>query len=463
MAHLAKGADPCPIAPAGAAVPGTRPPGRMNPRPRWPVEARCRRLLAITALTASLCHFALANTLNVNPVGRSGAYPTIGAAVQQAAADYAQGAIDTIYVAPGTYREGVAIGTPLSLVGASWGRSVIDATGLSNGIYIDGMDHPGLSQVVVTGFTIQNANFEGVLVTNASFVTLWGNEVTHNDRLLNPQGCPGLPPFQTNEAEDCGQGIHLMGVDHSVVANNLLANNAGGFLLSDETGATHHNLITANLVRNNPPDCGITLASHPPYPPITEPPGVFSNTIAHNQVSHNGYEASGGAGVGIFAPGPGNKAYGNAVIDNEIKDNGHPGVALHNHAAPPGAAAVNLNDNLIADNRIAGNGTDASDAKTPGPTGINVFGVAPITGTVISGNVITEEAEDVVVNTPAPLNVHLNALLGGGVGVNNLGQGTIDAAENWWGSAGGPGRDGATTVSGPGVTFTPWLPYPQFP
>ena len=58
----------------------------------------------------------------------------------------------------------------------------------------------------------------------------------------------------------------------------------------------------------------------------------------------------------MFAPGPGNKVYGNAAIDNEIKGNGNPGIALPNHAAPAGAPAVNLNDNLIADNRIAGNG-----------------------------------------------------------------------------------------------------------
>ena len=131
--------------------------------------------------------------------------------------------------------------------------------------------------------------------------------------------------------------------------------------------------------------------------------------------------------------------------------------------APPGAPAVNLNDNLITDNWIARNGADTGDAKTPGPTGINVYGVAPISGTVISGNVITEEEEDVVANTPAQLNVHLNDLLCGGVGVDNLGQGTVDATENWWGRPGGPGRGGATTVAGSGVTFTPWLPYPHLP
>ena len=101
------------------------------------------------------------------------------------------------------------------------------------------------------------------------------------------------------------------------------------------------------------------------------------------------------------------------VINNQLEDNGLPGVAMHNHVAPPGAPPVNLNDNLIVGNRISGNGKDTEDAATPGPTGINVFGVCSITGTVISGNVIDDEAVDIATNTPAQVNVHLNDLLGG--------------------------------------------------
>jgi hypothetical protein len=33
-------------------------------------------------------------------------------------------------------------------------------------------------------------------------------------------GYPGQPSFETLESEDCGEGIHLMGVDHSTVAKN---------------------------------------------------------------------------------------------------------------------------------------------------------------------------------------------------------------------------------------------------
>src|SRR5205085_1011294 len=160
-----------------------------------------------------------------------------------------------------------------------------------NGIYVDGLDNAGLIEVVVRGFTIQNANFEGILVTNASSVTISDNGVISNDMALNPAKavCPGQPPFQTNEDLDCGEGIHLSGVNHSIVANNVVENNSGGILLSDDTGRTDHNLITGNIVRDNPFDCGITLASHPLYSKApTSLRGVDNNTVSANDSSSNG-------------------------------------------------------------------------------------------------------------------------------------------------------------------------------
>jgi hypothetical protein len=151
------------------------------------------------------------------------------------------------------------------------------------------------------------------------------------------------------------------------------------------------------------------------------------------------------------------------VIDNDLTNNGLPGVAFHNHAAPgPGDPAVNLNDNVIANNRISGNGADTEDAATPGPTGINILSQVVMTGTVISGNVIYGEQDDIVIKTPlgAQVSVHLNDLVGASVGIANIGHGAVEATENWWGSPGGPGTRGATAVSGSGITFTPWLTYP---
>jgi parallel beta-helix repeat protein len=361
-----------------------------------------------TAVTAGVCQPAAAATLCVNPGGKGGCFTTIGAAVAAAKAG------DTIQVAPGTYAEGdIVIGLPLSLIGANSANTIINAAGKGNSIYIDGLDNPGLSEVVVAGFTVQNAKFEGILVTNASSVTISDNRVVSNDLALNPTipSCPGQPAFETNEDFDCGEGIHLSGVDHSTVANNLMENNSGGILLSDDTGSTHDNLIIGNIARNNPFDCGITLASHGLAPGLTASRGVDHNTISGNESSGNGLAVEGaGAGVGLFVAGTGLETSGNVVAGNRLTGNGLPGVAFHLHSANAGQ---NLNDNLITGNYIAGNGADTEDAVTPGPTGINVFANAKAvtTGTVIVQNTIKDEQVDIAANTVGLVDAHLNNLL----------------------------------------------------
>ena len=309
----------------------------------------------------------MAATLCVNTGGTSGCYATIGAAVKAAKAG------DQINIATGQYAEDVVVTKPLTLAGSGAGSTIVNAKGMSNGIYIDGLDNAGLSNVLITGITVMNANFEGILVTNASYVIIAQNRVTANAQSLDTSGktCPGQPVFETSEAQDCGEGIHLVGVDHSTVSNNVVELNSGGILLSDETGMTHDNLITGNTVQLNAYDCGITLASHAPSPQATSklPYGVFNNVIQGNVSADNGHAGSGGAGIGIFAPGPGNLNFGNRIVGNLILNNGHPGVTMHNHAAPPGAPGINLNDNVIVGNLISGNGADTADATTPGTDG----------------------------------------------------------------------------------------------
>ena len=402
-------------------------------------------------LAGVTCRSAVAATLCVNPGGTSGCFSTIGAAVAAASAR------DNIKVGPGTYKEDVVIGKSISLIGARTSNTIIDATGKSNGIYVDGIDNPGLSNVLVTGFTITNANFEGALFTNTSSSLFYSNRVVNNDKglIIGSGTCPGQPGFETSEGDDCGEGIHLMGVDHTTIANNTVQGNSGGILLSDETLATHDNLISGNTVSNNPYDCGITMASHPPASGST-PLGITHNTIANNTSSHNGYLVPGaGAGVGIFAALPGGIVTGNVVINNQLTNNGLPGVAFHAHA--PGES---LNDNMIVGNTISGNGPDTEDAATPGPTGINVFGVSSITGTIISQNVIDGEMIDIVVNTPVDVYANLNNFLDAQFGVDNIGMGRVNALENWWGCAGGPTAAGCAMAGGTSVSVAPWLTAP---
>ncbi|HEX5283533.1 MAG TPA: right-handed parallel beta-helix repeat-containing protein [Bryocella sp.] len=403
-----------------------------------------------------------AATLCVNHHSNTGCYSSITSALAAAQPG------DVINVAQGTYAEDVLITKSISLVGGNQFSTIIDATGKSNGIYIDGLDTPGLAGVTVRGFTIQNANYEGMLIQNASNVTVSGNTVQLNDRdETNGTGCDGLPPFETNEADDCGEGIHLMGVDHSTIAENTVQYNSGGILISDETAPNHDNVITKNMVRDNAYDCGITMASHSAYVKTGTAPlafGISHNTISENVSMHNGFGSpGGGAGVGLFAPGPGNVTIDNSVVNNRLIDNSQPGVSIHNHVNltfPNHPPNPNVNDNAIVGNYISGNGPD-SDVGTTVTTGISVLGTTPITGLVISGNTIEHEGVDVGVNNGALLELHLNNLNGRNIGVENLNAGgSVDARENWWGCSRGPTSNACSSISGPNVSSTPWLPTP---
>ena len=373
-------------------------------------------LYAITALTAMSGIQASAATLCVNQNPKSGCpYTTIGAAVAAAAAG------DTINVAPGRYAEDVHITQPVSLIGAGAQWTVINAKGLANGIFIDGINGaatitPGsntLVNVTVSGFSVLNANFErnsGAQRVERDLVGQSGQQAMIAPSKSATGLCPGIPDFETNEGDDCGEGIHLLGTDHSTVVNNTVENNAGGILLSDDTGPTNANLIQENEVRDNVYDCGITMASHAPAT-VTgslRAVGRVRQYRRQKRVEGNGTAGS-GAGVGMFAPGPGNNlTYGNVVIGNSLTNNGDGGVAMHTHVPNPN---IKLADNVVTGNYIAGNGPD-TDVGTTDPTGISLLGTAAVTGTLITLNDIERELVDIAINNAAGgvVVAHLNNL-----------------------------------------------------
>ena len=263
-----------------------------------------------------------------------------------------------------------------------------------------------------------------------------------------------------------GKGSILSGVDHSIVANNLASRRIqSGILITDDTGATHDNLILGNTVQDNGYACGITMASHPffaPGPPTAA--GVFHNTVTGNLSQRNGTKLPGaGAGVGFFAPAPFNKTYANVVVDNIVINNGLPGVAMHAHS--PGATVA---DNMIVGNFISGNAADTADTATAGPTGINVSGgdngsgspLGVITGTVIAGNVIQQETIGIATKTNARVGAHLNDFNNQGTGVDNLDGGSVNATLNWWGCFRGPTAPGCAGIKGSNVSFVPFLTSP---
>jgi hypothetical protein len=209
------------------------------------------------------------------------------------------------------------------------------------------------------------------------------------------------------------------------------------------------------------------LGSTPPY--YAKHYGVDHNTVSQNISANNGVQV-GGAGAGLFSDGEGpGRVSENVISWNVLTGNGIPGVALHTHVGPAfGAPADNMSGNSIIGNYIAGNGADTADTATPGTTGINISsgsGGSPVTGTIISLNVIRDEELDIAVNTPNEVDAHFNDLLGGDIGVANVCSfdmatactGTIDATKNYWGCAAGPGGKGCSTISGPDISFLPFL------
>jgi parallel beta-helix repeat protein len=317
---------------------------------------------------------------------------TIGAAVAAARAG------DVIQVCAGTYDEDVVLppSKPLTLDGI--GGPVINASGLDNGITVQA------SNSVVTGFTVEQAIGEGILIQGVpgapiTGVTISGNSVQSNDR-GNPTGAPqsgSAYPECNGSAQapgDCGEGIHLMVADNSSVVGNQVTGNSGGILLTDEFGPTFGNTIVSNNVYGNLLDCGITLAGHNPNAyaggrPQPTVAGVYGNRVLSNSVSDNGVVGQ-GAGVLMATPFPGGAVYNNLVQANTIWGNGLAGVTVHSHA--PGQ---DLNGNFIQGNRIATNNLDGdfdfSPSVDPSTTGVTVASVAPLTigiqGNIISSNV----------------------------------------------------------------------------
>src|SRR5271157_3170331 len=193
-----------------------------------------------------------------------GCGPTVTKTIS-AAVGFASGT-DSIVVLRGIYAEMVTIPASLSgltLSAASTVQPTIDANGLQNGILEQA------NGVTIKGFAIKNAEHEGILVqgppanctgspttctagSGITGVAISNNLIENNDKAFvsSSTTCPAVgsvPAAPDFEQEDCGEGIHLDGVTDSTVANNLVQHNAGGILLTDETGQNRSNVITANL------------------------------------------------------------------------------------------------------------------------------------------------------------------------------------------------------------------------
>ncbi len=419
---------------------------------------RCSTAALSLALFLGYTAPVKAATLCVDQSGTlEGCLTTISAAIA------ISGPGDVIGVSPGTYHEQVVITKSISLIGNNPTTTFIDGTGFNNAVLVDGLHNPDLTQVMIRGFNIENANFEGILATNVSDLSIESNTIQNNDKNLQASSgiCPGLPAFETGENADCGEGVHLMGVTHSVVTENLLNGNSGGILLTDETGPTHDNLIAHNIASDNLYASGITLASYAAYVSIPAPQvafGVYNNNILENASVSNGTGGKGGGGVALFAVGAGHGTYSNTISGNRMVSNGMAGVIIHAIGiASGGTSAASGGGNSIIENFISTNGPDAVAGATT-PTGVSIYGDSPIPDLLIYGNTFDTETVDVFFNSASTLSIHNNDLVGTTGLVNQNPGGIINGTENYWGCTFvTPGSGGCSGIVGSNIMYSPWL------
>jgi len=403
------------------------------------VTRRIRQVIATTAGTSLIIlglgtvgmqpASAIAPTRSVAPTGSDAANTclvalspclTLGHALSQAAAG------DTIQLAPGTYLvshnpSGTANAVPSALhdltieskpSGGTAANTIIDATGEANGLLVNA------NGATVKNLTIRNADLQGIFVTppsdattpaSVSNLTLSGDVVTTNDLCSKHPSASDCPP--PNPQDDFGEGIQLLSVINSTVTGNTVTGNFGGILVTDEMGPNHGNTISGNTVNNNVVDCGITLASHNPKGVATsgvnvgkpQPTlgGVYGNTISGNIANGNG-----AAGIIMAGPGPGTAVYGNTVTGDTANDNGLAGISIHSHTP-----LQDMNGNVITGNHLsndalhggAGGGPGDRDAGVTHTTGILVLSVtSPLTGTIVTGNLITNVFYGIWVSARTP-------------------------------------------------------------
>ncbi len=306
---------------------------------------------------------------------RSARFRTIQSAVNAARPG------STVVVCKGTYHEQVVLNKPLSLQGQ---RATIDQAGVTPAFQVT---LPGLgtqtifagvvmvsSGIRFTGFTVTHAQGEGILAAGlgreVTGISISHSSVVHNDLGF---GVPNSPYFQCAAQGavpgDCGEGVHFIGVAYSAIKGNLIADNAGGVLLSDDTGPTHNNLVANNVVTGNATDCGITVPGHNPnalsatgqrQPSVA---GVYANVIRGNVVTNNGLKGE-GAGVLFANATAGTASYDNLVLRNYIAGNGLSGVTMHAHTIKPGQFE-DLNGNRVIGNAIGKNNIDGDTLDCP--------------------------------------------------------------------------------------------------
>lgn len=362
---------------------------------------------------------AFAATINV-----PGDYSTIQAAINNAAP------FDTIQVAAGTYPEQITINIPLKVRGAQADQNPVEGGRVGGESIISSQYAVTItsSDVEFNGFEVANFRY-GVNVPGAAFIapdytvqniTVSFNWIHANDAWVGFNAEPGLLK-------------NLLITRNFIDVNNVSAGGDAYALaaigLSGSTAnPTFENLeISYNRIRNLTADGWYGLFDG------SDPSAYLINTA---KITWNLFQnVSTGANMNI-----GNISNGE----------------LSNNVFESCGGSIGIDTGLVSGN------TGRSGGRI-GLWGTDFGFTRPSTNVTVSNNDFKDEVSGrgLTIGTgalAATIPVHINAFrVSAVVGdlIRNLGIGTLDATNNWWGSAAGPsGNPGTLTGS---ITTSPWM------
>lgn len=225
---------------------------------------------------------ALADTIDVFP----------GESIQEAINSALPG--DTVFVHVGVYAENLLVGKTLTLIGESKGNTIIDGSGKEQSVV-----EVTASQVVITGFTVQNTSreagtsFAGIKISGAE-CNVTGNHVRKSK--IGISVTSHGTSITENVATENGHGIALYSSTGAFVESNNVSRNTVGISLAFSSGNT---ILGNRAINSSTGGHGIYISSS------------LNNTVLANELRFNYH------GMWLSASSD-NWIVGNLVANNEL-------------------------------------------------------------------------------------------------------------------------------------------------
>lgn len=259
--------------------------------------------------------------------------------------------------------------------------TTLNATGCDIGIYVS----PGTSGVTINGVTVTGANQHGILVQDATNVTIEHSLVTGNG--VASAVCPASGPSPAGCIPE-NKPVELVGTSNSMVIDNVVSHNSadGGIGIADDgpqnpgaplgvAGASRpatNDKVIGNTIDDNTQGCGIVIAGYNAGMGTNDIWAV-NNTII-GQAPGTPITSSTGPYIGqivVATDGPGITITNTWVTGNSLDGAFLPGIVVHANVFGDKILNTVIKNNVIANPGFYPGpppGAPGYDPDTPGAT-----------------------------------------------------------------------------------------------